>query len=477
MTDRLHLTAGLGPSSRDKSLAACLSSLWPLVFAALLGVFPAMGAANAAETAGRVLFSRGVVSAQTVGQPLRLVGEGSEFFIGDAIDTAPESFTVLELADATRMVLRAGTHFTVEALDTVPGAEQAMLRLYRGGLRSVSGQTSKHRHNAFLVRTGTALIGVNGTDFAARICEDDCLKQAERLKRLPIVPSPVAARVILQKGEIIRIGADGTTQSLALGAPVYEGDILETAPRATAALAFRDQSRVTLEPGTRYRIEHFSHDAQAPEKDGAVTELIKGGLRTLTGVIGKTHPENYKVNSAVATIGIRGTGFDLLYPFECVECADGGMVSPLGLLASVWRGRIGIEESNYTVDTGETVFVAERGGKVRKLRKKPMMLTPRPDDLEPPGNTFGADQRFGTEPGLHVSVRDGHVVMSNSGGELHLGRGEDGYAYSDAVAPERYVSEQPIARIDPYFELDPSGDPQDWGNSAPWTIEEPCPPR
>jgi len=476
MTARSHLTAGLGLPNRDQSLAADLAALRLLTFAALLGLFTAMGTANAAETAGRVLFSRGVVSAQTVGQPLRLVGEGSEVFIGDAIDTAPESFTVLELADRTRMVLRAGTHFSVESLNTAPGAEQAMLHLYRGGLRSVSGQTSKHRHNAFLIRTGTALVGVNGTDFAARLCEDDCLRQAERLKRLPIVPSPVVARVILQKGEITRLGADGKTQSLALGAPVYERDILETAPRATAALAFRDQSRVTLEPGTRYRIEHFSHEAEAPEKDGAVTELVKGGLRTLTGVIAKRHPENYKVNSAVATIGIRGTGFDLLYPFECIECADGG-IAPLGLLASVWRGRIGIEESNYTVDTGETVFVGERGGKVRKLRKKPVMLTPRPDDLEPPGNTFGARQRFGTEPGLHVSVRDGHVVMSNSGGELHLGRDEDGYAYSDAVPPERYVSEQPIARIDPYFELDPSGDPQDWGNSAPWTIEEPCPPR
>jgi hypothetical protein len=432
--------------------------------------------AAALEAAGRILFSRGVVSVQTAGQPLRLVGEGSDVFIGDAIDTAPDSFTVLELADRTRMVLRAGSHFTVESLNTAPGSEQAMLHLYRGGLRSISGQTAKHRHNAFMIRTATALIGVNGTDFAARICEGDCLKQAEKLKRLPIVPSPVVARVILRNGELTRVGADGTTQSLALGAPVYESDILETAPKATAALAFRDQSRVTLEPGTRYRIEQFAHDPQAPEKDIAIGELVKGGLRTLTGIIAKRNPEAYKVNSAVATIGIRGTGFDLLYPFECIECMEKGMISPLGLLASVWRGRIGIEESNYTVETGETVFVAQRGGKVRKLRKKPLMLTPRPDELEPPGNTFGADLRFGTEPGLHVSVFDGHVVMSNSGGELHLGRGEDGYAFTESVTPERYVSEQPIARIDFYFDLDLSGAPQDWGGFAPWTIDqEPCP--
>jgi hypothetical protein len=41
---------------------------------------------------------------------------------------------------------------------------------------------------------------------------------------------------------------------------------------------------------------------------------------------------------------------------------------------------------------------------------------------------FGAAPSQGQGPGLYVAVYAGHVVLVNAAGELHLGKGEGGFA-------------------------------------------------
>jgi hypothetical protein len=55
--------------------------------------------------------------------------------------------------------------------------------------------------------------------------------------------------------------------------------------------------------------------------------LVKGGMRTITGLIGRTNRKNYKLTTAVATIGIRGTEYSVTYGNSInVNCADGAIV-------------------------------------------------------------------------------------------------------------------------------------------------------
>ena len=72
-----------------------------------------------------------------------------------------------------------------------------------------------------------------------------------------------------------------------------------------------------------------------------------------------------------------------------------------------------------------------------------------------PPDTFATQASNGDEAGLHVTVSDGHVVLSNDSGSIDLGRGEDGFVGGASQSPLRTESERSIGRGDPFFSLSP----------------------
>ncbi len=112
--------------------------------------------------------------------------------------------------------------------------------------------------------------------------------------------------VILAKGVVTATGADNTNRVLAKGAAVEEGDVINTAKKSFAVIRMLDNTKLTLKPGTTIAIGKFSTEKG---KEEACINLVKGGLRTVTGLIGKRKPESFQVDTPIASIGIRGTDF------------------------------------------------------------------------------------------------------------------------------------------------------------------------
>ncbi len=104
---------------------------------------------------------------------------------------------------------------------------------------------------------------------------------------------------------------------LSKGDILQEGDVLNTGARGFAIIAFNDGSKMTLRPNTTFAIDQFNATAG---QEAAVFRLLKGGLRAITGAIGKAKPEAVRINAATATIGIRGTSFDARICDS--DCAD-----------------------------------------------------------------------------------------------------------------------------------------------------------
>jgi hypothetical protein len=48
------------------------------------------------------------------------------------------------------------------------------------------------------------------------------------------------------------------------------------------------------------------------DSDEATLNLVSGGLRVITGAMAKSNPENYKVRTPVALMGVRGTEFSVV---------------------------------------------------------------------------------------------------------------------------------------------------------------------
>ena len=121
----------------------------------------------------------------------------------------------------------------------------------------------------------------------------------------------VAATVIFSTALAQATSADGQVREIKRGSELASGDLLDTRD-ATVQLQFRDGASMTLKPSTRLRIDAYRYSgsgAETPADDVSILSLLRGGFRTLTGWIGKKHRSQYRVGSAVATIGIRGTNY------------------------------------------------------------------------------------------------------------------------------------------------------------------------
>ena len=121
--------------------------------------------------------------------------------------------------------------------------------------------------------------------------------------------APVA-QIVDWAGAVSILRANGKQALADTRSPLDEGDTVVTETNSTAVLAFIDGNKVALRPNTRFQITRYHHVAAAPEDDRALFRLIKGGLRTITGLVGKRgNRDAYQLNAATATIGIRGTEF------------------------------------------------------------------------------------------------------------------------------------------------------------------------
>ncbi len=115
-----------------------------------------------------------------------------------------------------------------------------------------------------------------------------------------------AGTVLLAKGVVNARGANDTGRVLSKGASVEEGDIITTASKSFAVIRMMDNSKLTLKPGTTIAIGKFT--LEEGKEEGCIN-LVKGGLRTVTGLIGKRKPNSFQVDTPIASIGIRGTDF------------------------------------------------------------------------------------------------------------------------------------------------------------------------
>lgn len=122
----------------------------------------------------------------------------------------------------------------------------------------------------------------------------------------------VAGEVTHLSGTLSVKRVDGTTKLLSVKSAVQEGDLLTTEAETYARIKFADASEVVLRPNSQLKIESYAFNQTKPESDNVVLSMFKGGLRAVTGLIGKRSREKVTFSTVTATIGIRGTHFGAL---------------------------------------------------------------------------------------------------------------------------------------------------------------------
>jgi len=213
------------------------------------------------------------------------------------------------------------------------------------------------------------------------------------LPALAVTPVPAtgptaAGTATLVTGHVSAATPSGEIRDIVKGGPVYEGEVLITASSSYVNIEFSDGGRVLLRPESRFQIERYQFAAstspaqatnQPVRQESAFFRLLKGGFRAVSGLIGHTRREDYAVQTPVATIGIRGTDYEVRY---CAgDCTDTTPTPKDGLYAGVQSGSIALsnEGGTTTPTAGQYVYIAGPNGVSVPGTVRPQALTQLPD--------------------------------------------------------------------------------------------------
>ena len=132
-----------------------------LLLVPMLSVVAQEPVAQVIELTGRVDVTRGEAPAQPLAQ-------GDALYIEDIVRTKSDARVEIMLSEGSQLSLDENSRLVLAEYAT--GAQPSgVFSLIRGRLRSVVTDTFAQRRDAFQVRTSTALIGVQGTDFMTQV--------------------------------------------------------------------------------------------------------------------------------------------------------------------------------------------------------------------------------------------------------------------------------------------------------------------
>lgn len=179
-----------------------------------------------------------------------------------------------------------------------------------------------------------------------------------------IAGSALANGMIVQLAGTLSVKrADGSTRILSMKSEVIPGDTLETQKESYAQIKFRDGGVITLKPNTQFAVTSYAFNESSPQEDNAVFSLLKGGLRAVSGLISKRgRADAYRMNTVTATIGIRGTIFDVddCKTGACKKGGGGDAALEEGVYVSVRDGEVLVSNGAGTLSiaAGQFGFIA-----------------------------------------------------------------------------------------------------------------------
>jgi hypothetical protein len=148
-------------------------------------------------------------------------------------------------------------------------------------------------------------------------------------------------------GKVLTAGGDALvlrgSQILRLsgGAAIESGDQIHTGADGKVLIVFTDSGLIWIRSNSDFVVDEYSYANGRGGRESAFFSLLKGGARSVTGLIGRRNRMSYRLRVSVATIGIRGTDFSVVMCQRDCRDSDGGLAAK-GLYGEVLEGRIAV---------------------------------------------------------------------------------------------------------------------------------------
>lgn len=198
----------------------------------------------------------------------------------------------------------------------------------------------------------------------------------------PAASAAEVGRVLLAGGEAFAVRGTETIR-LSLNSVVHDRDVLRTGTTGNLQVRFIDESLISLRENSEMRVEEFRFSGKEDGSERAFFRLIKGGLRTITGLIGRNNHQNYSMGSVTSTIGIRGTDYAAtLCQGDCRNndgslAADGMYGRVIGQSGGTNRITVRNENFERTFGINQNFYVADANSEPRQLLEAPPFVANR----------------------------------------------------------------------------------------------------
>jgi hypothetical protein len=115
----------------------------------------------------------------------------------------------------------------------------------------------------------------------------------------------VAGHIKVTSGSAFIVRAGGLVPAQ-VGQALYESDSLRTAADGRVGITLKDDTRVSLGPGSEVRLDRFAYDPAANQV-GFVLKIVRGAVAYVSGRIAKLSPDSIRLETPAAIVGVRGT--------------------------------------------------------------------------------------------------------------------------------------------------------------------------
>jgi hypothetical protein len=185
------------------------------------------------------------------------------------------------------------------------------------------------------------------------------------------------------KGRATVTSADGDIRRVRRGGRLYPTEMVSTASGSYARLRLKDKSWIMLRPNSRFLLEEVEFEEETQEGTGFFA-LLKGGFRAVTGLI--ADKLKYRYNTAVATIGIRGTHF--MVRLCNGDCYDIDPQPPNGLYLEVIDDSVVLQNNagQFTFQAGQFAYLSDPQAAAKLLDSRPEVFVQSPIPVADPAD-------------------------------------------------------------------------------------------
>ncbi|MFM9881797.1 MAG: FecR domain-containing protein [Burkholderiales bacterium] len=178
-----------------------------------------------------------------------------------------------------------------------------------------------------------------------------------------------AGRFLWVRGAVTIIDVNGESRIAAKHAAVLEGETIRTGPDGLAQLRLVDRGILSLRTDTELALKRYSFEGSSESAGSVLMYLTRGGVRSVTGLIGKINPSAYTLETPTALVGVRGTDHETYH----VPLDDGdGRGSP-GTYDHVHEGTTVLQGPTNTLEikSGQSGFAGLTEQKPERLDARP----------------------------------------------------------------------------------------------------------